>query len=163
MERKLFFGIMGTVIAIISFYFLWKVGYHLINYHKTGGLDIGGFGYPKPFIGVLTLFLFWLAMFSGGIGIITDSKFGLLLGLIGLTVSIIPTIAFLFVEIGIILNYSRELGINNTSREMRILDKWEYIYKNFIYLSCLLFFLMTAIILIYRRRKMIKIENLSKI
>ena len=129
-----------------------KAGYHIVNYNETLGYDNFTF-HGRPFEEVVTEFMFWLAVFSGGVGIITDTSKGLILGLTSLIICSIVTTFFFLAASNKIVNHSRNIGINDVTRKMTNLEQWEYIYKDSAHLLVLGIIILLVINIIYKRRK----------
>ncbi len=147
------FILTGVLVITVSSYFLFKSGYHVLFYSETWGLDTYTFGYPRPYLEVVTVFLFWLLLFVGGIGISTGKRKGLFLGLLATCVALIPSLVYVVIAAGKVRTYSRSILINDTEREMTNQEKWDYIYADLFFSICLTLLIIVTIVIIVKRRK----------
>lgn len=130
-----FYTLVGVMIIAVSSYFLLKSGYQVLFYNETWGLDKYTFGYPRPYLEVVTVFLFWLLLFVGGIGMSTGKRKGLFLGLLAACVALIPSLVYVLIAAGKVRTYSRSILINNTEREMTNQEKGTTFMLIYSYLS----------------------------
>lgn len=151
--------VLGILIALLSSYYLYKSGYHVLFYDKTGGKDLFSFHFTRSFSEVVVEFVFWIIILLGGVGISTDSRIGLLLGLLATGAALIPSLAYVLVAAGKVKSYSRNIGINDVQREMTHLEKWDYIYSGLFFSICLTLAVIAIIVCIVKRRKYLKVTN----
>ncbi|WP_187261783.1 hypothetical protein [Pontibacter beigongshangensis] len=144
---------LGVLIALLSSYYLFKSGYHVLFYKETGGKDVFVFHFTRSFTEVVIAFIFWIIILIGGLGIYTDRRNGLFLGLLATCVALIPSLAFVLIAAGKVRTYSRSILINNAEREMTNLEKWDYIYADFFFSICLTLLVVATIVIIVKRRK----------
>jgi hypothetical protein len=154
-KSKYAIRLIGILFGIISLYWLFKIGYHVIFYKSTGGLDNNTFGYPKDYWEVLTPFVFWLIIFIGGLGIVKTNKTGLIIGLIATMLSgILSLICSIFISIhksGTLTN----IIVNGEARNMTFSEKWNLIYSEPLQYIFISLFLISVTILIIRKLKQI--------
>ena len=145
--------VLGVLIALLSSYYLYKSGYHVLFYKETGGKDVFVYHFTRSFTEVVIEFIFWIIILIGGLGISTDSRKGLFLGLLAKCVALIPSLAYVIIAAGRVRPYSRSILINNTERDMTNLEKWNYIYSDFFFSICLTLLVVSTIVIIVKRRK----------
>ena len=57
--------LIGVIFLFVGGYFAVKAGYHLLNYGLTWGLNLGTFGYARPYWEIVVEFLFWFTVIIG--------------------------------------------------------------------------------------------------
>ncbi|MEH0153061.1 hypothetical protein V6R21_02885 [Limibacter armeniacum] len=145
---KAIIRLFGVTQVMIGGYYVYKTGFHLINYNQTFGLEPGTFGYGRPFWEVAIEFLFWLTVTSGGIGLLQFNKIGLKIGLYSLVLPTLVSITFLIAELYSKRNYSSTIIVNTQRRDMTLFEQWNYIYSEPVLLitltlACLVIFWLT--------------------
>lgn len=158
-NRHSIITVLGVLIALLSSYYLYKSGYHVLFYEETGGKDVLTFHFTRSFSEVVVEFVFWIIILLGGVGISTDRRNGLLLGLIATGTALIPSLAYVLVAASKAKNYSRNIGINDGQREMTHLEKWNYIYSDLFFSIGLTLVAIAIIQCIVKRRKYLEITS----
>lgn len=147
------YKVIGGLISLISIYWLLKAGYHVIFYKSTGGLEKGVFGYPKEFWEVLVVFIFWIILLLGGLGIVKTNKSGLLIGLISLILSGLISVVYTIFLSSHRLKYSAYLTVGGVEREMTLSEKWEAIYfEPFKYILISIFIVIIFVMILKKMR-----------
>lgn len=158
LKNSYIFKIIGSLIGLISIYWLVKTGHHVIFYKSTGGLDTGVFGYPKEYWQILIVFIFWIVIFLGGLGIIWTNRIGLTIGLISMILIGITSITYFIFLSSQKFQYSTKLIIDGNEREMTLIEKWKIIYSEPVQYMLTSLLIIFVLILILKKLRLIKLD-----
>ena len=148
--------IVGITITLIAIYFLANLGYHLIFYKYTWGLEEKVFGYPKSYSGILIKFVYSILLIISGISFLTKNirlmKFAKIIICSGILISL----AYLIFSLNHYLKYEPIVVIGNTEVEMNLKQKFNIIYKIPIFSFIIFISQISFLILLNIKIKLIK-------
>lgn len=145
--------LIGLIFLAVGGYYLYRVGFYLINYDLTLGIDPAKGGHGRPYWEVLAEFIFWLTLAIGGLGIYRSKGIGLRFGLFSVVTATVVILLHLIVAISSKSKYSKILIVNKEERVMTAMDQWNYIYKEPVSLAVLTVVAFLVIVLLWRQIK----------